>query len=298
MAILSEGARGDTFTDIASLLQHPEERTRVRTSYKDILKSLQGDDPTSAPQFKTWLYIYKNNSVTQEFRNIVHDNYFVEVKDVDRDAYVQQTNDIDFNDGISDGDKLVVPQLVLKDIDVQKSQSSSSDNDAVAAEPETSTNGNSKDIPEFETLKQIHGAEDDDETRLLLIDDQKDASKFDEVVQDRQYVEVPVIIEEINNEKRLEAEKLAAAQTSTEQSIAESMEKESTTTIIVGKERKNDKMSDVNKMDLTQAQQRAYFADRKVYLINIRKKLKVEQCPKTIFFFSLPDEMKVMEQRF
>lgn len=283
MAILSEGARGDTFTDIASLLQHPEERTRVRTSYKDILKSLQGDDPTSAPQFKTWLYIYKNNSVTQEFRNIVHDNYFVEVKDVDRDAYVQQTNDIDFNDGISDGDKLVVPQLVLKDIDVQKSQSSSSDNDAVAAEPETSTNGNSKDIPEFETLKQIHGAENDDETRLLLIDDQKDASKFDEVVQDRQYVEVPVIIEEINNEKRLEAEKLAAAQTSTEQSIAESMEKESTTTIIVGKERKNDKMSDVNKMDLTQAQQRAYFADRKVYLINIRKKLNNAQ--NQFFFF-------------
>lgn len=55
---------------------------------------------------------------------------------------------------------------------------------------------NSKDIPEFDTLKvNTPDGSEDDETRL--IDDQHDASKFDEVVEDKQYVEVPVIREEI-----------------------------------------------------------------------------------------------------
>lgn len=57
---------------------------------------------------------------------------------------------------------------------------------------------NSKDIPDFETLK-IKNPNDDDETRI--IDDQKDASKFDEVVEDKQYVEVPVIRDAISKEQ-------------------------------------------------------------------------------------------------
>lgn len=57
---------------------------------------------------------------------------------------------------------------------------------------------NSKDIPDFETLKKTEPIESPDETRL--IDDQLDSSKFDEVVEDRQYVEVPVIKEEISKQ--------------------------------------------------------------------------------------------------
>lgn len=192
----------------------------------------------------------------------MRDNYFVEVKDVDRDAYnTLQTNDLEFNDSISE-DNLKVPAaqiVVVEDalVDEAKSkpdnvvasveEAKSKPDDVVAEQQSTPSSSNSKDIPEFETLKKIQS-----EDELRLIDEQKDASKFDEVVEDRQYVEVPVIIEEISKEKKEIAEKEAKTDG------GEIGTTEAT------KERKNDKMSDVNKMNLTQAEQRAYFADRKV----------------------------------
>jgi len=70
----------------------------------------------------------------------------------------------------------------------------------------TNDTTNSKDIPDFETLKKTKPVETQDETRL--IDSQLDSSKFDEVVEDRQYVEVPVIKEEISKQKVREEAKV------------------------------------------------------------------------------------------
>lgn len=177
----------------------------------------------------------------------MHDNYLVEVKDVDRDAYsTLQTNELDIDDDSISQDKLKVPavEIVVKEASVEEAKLQADD---IVTEQQTSTSSNSKDIPEFETLKKIQS-----EDELRIIDDQKDASKFDEVVEDRQYVEVPVIIEEISKEKKELAEKEAK------------VNEEKIVTSETTKERKNDKMSDVSKMNLTQAEQRAYFADRKV----------------------------------
>lgn len=58
--------------------------------------------------------------------------------------------------------------------------------------------GNSKDVVNFEEIKKTEPVVAADESR---IDTQKDSSKFDEVVEDRQYVEVPVIKEHMEQVK-------------------------------------------------------------------------------------------------
>lgn len=187
LAILSEGAKGDTLMDISSMLKHPEERSRVRLAYKNFLSGLQGDDPTIAPQFKTWFYIYKNNTAEDDFKTSIHENYFVEVKDIDRqdDFEEEPTPTVNENDN---SDLTYVEDAKRNDKEREVNVPAS-----VAATNDTT---NSKDIPDFETLKKTQPAEPQDETRL--IDEQEDSSKFDEVVEDRQYVEVPVIKEEIS----------------------------------------------------------------------------------------------------
>lgn len=155
----------------------------VRSAYRSVLKSLQGDSPLVSPQFKTWLYVYRNNTVEDDFKSVLIDNYFVEVKEIDRDFSDKGQVDLasaesatDALSTINDDSAEVTTSTFVKPI------ASGSPN-------------NSKDIVDFETLKKNEPVE---QTRK---DGQKDSSKFDEVVEDRQYVEAPVIREELLREK-------------------------------------------------------------------------------------------------
>lgn len=147
---------------------------------------MQDNGALAAPQFKTWLYIYRNNSVRDEFRNTLRTDYHVEVKDIDRYDTV----------GWGDDDAAAIPSKTVNVIE----KPTDKDADKISQlmqliDPESITDpDNSKDIVEFDTLK-VNNSPDDDATRL--IDDQRDASKFDEVVEDKQYVEVPLIREQI-----------------------------------------------------------------------------------------------------
>lgn len=167
----------------------------VQSAYRQALGHLQGDNPLVAPQFKTWLYIYRNNTVEETFRATARDNFFVEIKDIDRLDFSDITDEVqpdpDENPTTNSVEHEVGAPISEIHIDTAKKP-----DDVVASASESSEN--SKDIPDFETLK-IKNPIDDDETRI--IDDQKDASKFDEVVEDKQYVEVPVIREAISKEK-------------------------------------------------------------------------------------------------
>lgn len=179
----------------------------VRSAYKDALQRLQGDNPTIAPQFKTWLYVYRNNTITDSYRQRVHDDYYVDVKDIDR---------LDWSDVDSAEEPPAAAASIVTDTpatisssDGPLSQVELSQKAAAAEQPAESEN--SKDIPDFETLKLQNP---EDETRLIETNeaadnaDQKDASKFDEVVEDKQYVEVPVIREEISKDKLVQEAKM------------------------------------------------------------------------------------------
>lgn len=149
----------------------------------------------TAPQFKTWLYIYRNNSVNEEFRRTLNEDYFVDVKDIDR---------LELNE-LSDEPSSISSSSSSSEFNLNQPQA-----DSPILDPE-----NSKDVPEFETLNLVQ----QDETRLID-DGQSDASKFDEVIEDKEYVEVPVIKQEIAQQLK-EKEQKAMEQQATEQKAKE-----------------------------------------------------------------------------
>lgn len=183
LAILEEGAIDDTQNDIKTVLKHPNDRTLVRGAYRSVLSHFQGVEPETAPQFRTWFYIYKNNTADESFKQILQKDYYVTVKDVEP---------LNF------------------DIEEEEATQPTAKQDSTKTDAQE-TPTNSKDVVEFDSYK-MEGVPHD-ETR---IDTQKDASKFDEVVEDRQYVEVPVIKNELQqipeneeaaNVKPIEAQK-------------------------------------------------------------------------------------------
>lgn len=162
----------------------------VRLAYKNFLKGLQGDNPQIAPQFKTWFYIYKNNTVYEEFKNSIRENYFVDVKDIDRQNIDVEGETISNDGGNKDPDLTQVDDAKRTEKEQEIKGPATIPVTVVASNDTT----NSKDIPDFQTLKKSKPQAVQDETRLN--DAQLDCSKFDEVVEDRQYVEVPVAKEE------------------------------------------------------------------------------------------------------
>lgn len=176
LAMLNEGAGDETRNDISNVLKFPNDRKLIRSSYSKFLDRLQGNDPHAAPQFRTWFYIYQNNSIEEEFKQVLENDYFVTAKEIERDYYNPEPNVSDRQTTTEENIPIVTDAQLLKTLEAGKN--------------------NSKDIIEFDELKAE--SDEGDETR---IDDQQDASKFDEVVEDRQYVEVPAIKEEIEREK-------------------------------------------------------------------------------------------------
>lgn len=169
LAILGEGANDDTNYDISTLLKHPDNRGLVRTSYRSVLSHLQGSDPHVAPQFRNWFYVYKNNTIDESYKNMLINDYFVTVRDIE--PYNPDDFAIPSTTTTTSESTLLEENIELSDVQLNS---------------KSVANNNSKDIIEFDAFKKE--SDPVDETR---IDNQKDASKFDEVVEDRQYVEAP-----------------------------------------------------------------------------------------------------------
>lgn len=210
--MLSEGAGDDTNVDIAMVLKHPDNRQTIRDAYKNVIEYFQGNDPHVVPQFRTWFYIYKNNTVEEAYKKLLEHNYYVTVKEIDRD-YAYDLNEGETTSASETKDTPSATSDVKTD-----SADNTDDTPQVTKTLGDGGKNNSKDVIDFDTLK----AESDpiDETR---IDAQKDASKFDEVVEDRQYVEVPEIKKEIEQEKsddKKENDLIAEKQTPSTETIA------------------------------------------------------------------------------
>lgn len=176
LAILGEGAQDETNHDIVTLLKHPEDRAEVRSAYHSVLKHLQGMEPSMTPQFRSWFYIYKNNSVDESFKKLIADEYFVIVRDVEP----YDVNEMSLNPPTERTLDEKPSSVDIMDVQLKN-----------GGQPSTN---NSKDIVELDSFKLEGGIVD--ETR---IDNQKDASKFDEIVEDRQYVDGAALKDEIKN---------------------------------------------------------------------------------------------------
>lgn len=202
LSILGQGAVGTTKDEIYKVLQQPESdeegkflikssleiltnffKNSVRKAYRAALNEFTGNDSMIAPQFKTWFYIYRNNSAEEDFKKILAEDYLVEIKDIER---------FDYN------------------FDSPRTAESQNDD---------SYPTNSKDILQFEDLKNTEPKDDkgtiegfdtlksaDNEPSVeqaiadydqLNKDDKNKVSKFDKNVEDNQYIESPEIKNEI-----------------------------------------------------------------------------------------------------
>ncbi|XP_037720085.1 uncharacterized protein LOC119553660 [Drosophila subpulchrella] len=216
LAVLAEASEGDTYSEFQQVFGYPKDRTQLREVYKRILGSYQNRDAAVAlPSFQTWLYIYKNHSAREEFKDLLEKNYYVDVKDINRQDY-------DWNE----------PNTSL--------QLSEEKDNADSTEGSTEQS-NSKDVIGFETLKRINLDDEDipavpaDGYGQEIID--KEASKFDRDIDDKQYVEKPVA--------QAEAELLQKEQATTTESELESQPEE-TTTLAVEKQEKPDMAAEEN----------------------------------------------------
>ncbi|XP_055301690.1 uncharacterized protein LOC129568145 [Sitodiplosis mosellana] len=220
LAILGEGAQDDTNNDINTMLKHPNDRALVRSAYRTVLTHLQGKDPQVAPQFRSWFYIYKNNSIDDAYRQILVNDYYVSVKEVEP----FNTPDLGQTEEAATQQPFVKPaaeatEQPASEKNVEKAEEQVEEKTAiktsesqVQVKPEKKPT-NSKDIVEFDSFKNEAGLAD--ETRL---DTQNDPSKFDEVIEDRQYVEVPLIKDEM---KMVDEKEAVKTQTVEEKKVPE-----------------------------------------------------------------------------
>uniref|UniRef100_A0ABK8F3V3 Serpin domain-containing protein n=2 Tax=gambiae species complex TaxID=44542 RepID=A0ABK8F3V3_ANOGA len=201
LAMISEGAEGQTLKELYDVFKFPTDRDLVRKAFDVSLKRLSGQNPTDEPQFKTWFYIYKNNSVLQAYKDVLEQNYAVEVRDIER-------NDYNFDEPKTSLDPVVVEEEIIE-------ESNGPDGDNLVLE-QGSNNSNSKDIVDFEVLKIKSALPVEDElrtdtgisTKYDEIDDEN--PKFDKNIDDKEYVDPTKIKEELAK-KKMEAMNEVAA---------------------------------------------------------------------------------------
>ncbi|KAI9584626.1 uncharacterized protein LOC119634739 [Glossina fuscipes] len=185
LAILAEAAQGDTYEEFSKVLYYPKDRLALRENFKNILGNYQGRVYGMEPSFQTWLYIYRNFTAHNDFKQLMQNYYYVDVKDINHNDYgwFDSTSSLDFE-----------------------------------SFPSTTTS-NSKDVIGFETLKRLkyddsivnvndvqqrdYPKEEKTITTANSITDsygdeiiEKETSKFDRYIDDQQYVEKPQIIKE------------------------------------------------------------------------------------------------------
>uniref|UniRef100_A0A1Y9HE94 Serpin domain-containing protein n=1 Tax=Anopheles funestus TaxID=62324 RepID=A0A1Y9HE94_ANOFN len=206
LAMISEGAEGQTLKELYDIFKFPTDRDLVRKAFDVSLKRLSGQNPTNEPQFKTWFYIYKNNSVVQAYKDVLEQSYGVEVRDIER-------NDYNFDEPKTSLDPVVVEEEIA-----EESNNPEGDNLVV----EQNGNNNSKDIVDFEVLKIKSALPVEDEVRTdtgisTKYDEIEDENpKFDKNIDDKEYVDPTKIKEELAK-KKLEAMNEVAADAETDE---------------------------------------------------------------------------------
>ncbi|XP_053657862.1 serine proteinase inhibitor 2.4 [Anopheles marshallii] len=199
--MISEGAEGQTLKELYDVFKFPTDRDLVRKAFDGSLKRLNGQNPTNEPQFKTWFYIYKNNSVVQAYKDVLERNYFVEVRDIER-------NDYNFDEPKTSLDPVVVEEEIVE-------ESNNPEGDNLVVE-QSGNNSNSKDIVDFEVLKIKSALPVEDELRTdtginTKYDEIEDENpKFDKNIDDKEYVDPTKIKEELAKKKMEAINEVAA----------------------------------------------------------------------------------------
>ncbi|XP_049530444.1 antithrombin-III [Anopheles darlingi] len=207
LTMISEGAEGQTLKELYDVFKFPTDRDLVRRAYDESLKRLSGQNPANEPQFKTWFYIYKNNSVHQAYKDVLERNYGVEVRDIERNDYDFDEPKTSLEPVVADVEDEKVEEVIEEEI-TEESNNLGGDNRVT--EQEGGNSNNSKDIVDFEVLKiksalPVDDAKDDvriDTGITTNYDEIEDENpKFDKNIDDKEYVDPTKIKAELAKQK-------------------------------------------------------------------------------------------------
>lgn len=84
LAILSEGANGNTKSELTNALHLPEKIKDVRQVYASTLSRMSEKLSLNKPEFKNFFYVYENFTVDQSYKDTLFKYYATEVKNTDR----------------------------------------------------------------------------------------------------------------------------------------------------------------------------------------------------------------------
>ncbi|KAG8246110.1 SERine Proteinase INhibitor [Homalodisca vitripennis] len=168
LAIMAEGARGETRNQLVAALRLPEDTYAVRQNYKMILESMKDRWSINKPEFKNWFYVYKNYTVDEKYKTILLENYLTEVKHVEKVSY-----DLDFDSEESVEEKVGVTE---KDVEKETEVASEESRELEVSRVEEDTPSvfdASKDVATALTANRIldsdsPGTELDSETKMII----------------------------------------------------------------------------------------------------------------------------------
>ncbi|KAJ2954834.1 hypothetical protein O0L34_g3149 [Tuta absoluta] len=109
LAILAEGARGETREQLVTALHLPEDQSLTRKTYRYIMERLKNthEYKYNQPELKNYFYIYKNYTINDDYKKILEDYYLTEVRSVEKYNAAQPLK-ADDNDNDEDVVKVTV----------------------------------------------------------------------------------------------------------------------------------------------------------------------------------------------
>ncbi|CAH2261881.1 jg25451 [Pararge aegeria aegeria] len=95
LAILAEGAKGETRSQLVSALHLPEDQNLIRKTYRYIMERLKfrNQYKYNQPELKNFFYIYKNYTINEDYKKILEDFYLTDVRSVERYHMLEDSED-------------------------------------------------------------------------------------------------------------------------------------------------------------------------------------------------------------
>ncbi|CAK1593801.1 unnamed protein product [Parnassius mnemosyne] len=86
LAILAEGAKGETRNQLITALHLPEDQNLTRKTFRYIMERLKNTNEYkyNQPELKNFFYIYKNYTINEDYKKILEDYYLTDVRSVER----------------------------------------------------------------------------------------------------------------------------------------------------------------------------------------------------------------------
>ncbi|XP_021198930.2 plasminogen activator inhibitor 2, macrophage [Helicoverpa armigera] len=123
LAILAEGARGETREQLVSALHLPQDPNLTRKTYRFIMERLKNNHEYkyNQPELKNYFYIYKNYTINDDYKKILEDYYLTEVRSVERYNPEQHMHDdeedkgeftIEISDKTQDNKNEEIPEMM------------------------------------------------------------------------------------------------------------------------------------------------------------------------------------------